>query len=55
MLILIDMFINIGIDLPSNFLDIVDYCFNEVGLTADTTFWNDSDVFIAFRRWIEQK
>jgi len=55
-LILISLFIEkIGIDVPSNFDEIVLFCFNEVGFTADTTFWNNDDVAIAFRRWIEQK
>ena len=53
--ILAELFVNIGIDLPSNFLEIRDFCYSDVGDSADTTFWNDSDVAIAFRRWIEKQ
>lgn len=53
--ILAELFVNIGIDLPKNFLEIRDFCYYDVGDSADTTFWNDSDVAIAFRRWIEKQ
>jgi len=50
---LIDLFISIGIDIPSNFEIILQYCYDDVCETADPDKWHDGDVAIAFRRWIE--
>ena len=51
--ILIDMFDRIGIQTPSNFEDITQFVFEDVCETADEVNWNDDDVHIGFRRWIE--
>jgi hypothetical protein len=53
--ILIDNFDRMNMDLPSNFEEILDYVVADVEETADPRNWNDSDVAIAFRRWIESK
>jgi len=45
----------IGIDIPSNFEDIVQFIYEDVCETADPEEWHDGDVAIAFRRWIESK
>lgn len=50
---LINLWASIGIDIPNNFEDIVQYCFEDVDETADPTNWHSGDVAIAFRRWIE--
>ena len=51
--LLIDIFDRIGIVTPSNFEDILQYVFEDVSETADPVDWNDDDVAIGFRRWIE--
>jgi len=51
--VLIDIFDRIGIDTPSNFDIINKYVYDDVCETADKNDWNNSDVEIAFRRWIE--
>ena len=53
-LLLLKVLMRIGIDKPSNFDDIVEFCYNDVCETADPNFWNDDDVNIAFRRFIEK-
>jgi len=53
--ILIDKWASIGMDIPDNYEDIVQDCYEDVCTTADPINWNDSDVIIAFRRWIEHK
>ena len=50
---LIDMFSQIGIDIPSNYEDIVQYVYEDVCETADPINWHSGDVSIGFRRWIE--
>lgn len=54
-----DKFINlvtkIGMDLPDNYEDIVQYIYEDVCETADELNWNDSDIVIGFRRWIESR
>ena len=45
----------IRMDIPSNYEDIVQYCYEDVCETADPIEWHDGDVAIAFRRWIESK
>jgi hypothetical protein len=52
-LTLIDTFSKIGMDRPENFDEIVQYVYDDVDETADDVDWNDSDVMIGFRRWIE--
>jgi hypothetical protein len=52
--VLIDIFDRINIDTPSNFDEIAEFCYNDVCETADPINWNDSDVAIAFRRFIEK-
>ena len=42
-------------NIPDNFEDIVQFIYEDVCETADVDNWNDSDVIIGFRRWIESK
>jgi hypothetical protein len=51
--ILISKWAILGMDVPSNFEDIVQFVYEDVCETADPLNWNDSDVVIGFRRWIE--
>lgn len=53
--ILIRKWRSIGMDIPDNFEEIVQYCYEDVCETADPEEWHDGDVAIAFRRWIESK
>jgi len=53
--LLIDIFDRIGIETPSNYEDIVQFVFEDVCETADPVNWNNDDVAIGFRRWIELK
>lgn len=53
--ILIDKWASLGMDIPSNYEDIVQYCYEDVCETADPVNWSDSDVAIAFRRWVEEQ
>jgi hypothetical protein len=53
--ILIMMWKTIGMDIPENFEDIVQDCYEDVCDTADSVNWNSGDVSIAFRRWIEKQ
>jgi hypothetical protein len=50
---LINMWSTLGMDIPVNFEDIVQFCFEDVCETADPIEWHSGDVTIAFRRWIE--
>ena len=50
---LIDIFDRINIDTPSNFEEISEFVYKDVCEVADKNNWNDSDIEIAFRRWIE--
>ena len=52
---LIDIWASIGMDIPNNFEDIVQFCYEDVCDTADAEFWHSGDVTIAFRRWIEEQ
>ena len=45
----------IGIDIPDNFEDIVQFIYEDVCETADEQNWHSGDVAIGFRRWIESK
>ena len=51
--LLIDIFDRIGIETPSNLEDITQFVFEDVCDTADGDDWNNDDVAIGFRRWIE--
>ena len=53
--ILIDKWASIGMDIPSNYEDIVQDCFEDVHETADPVNWSNGDVSIAFRRWTEKQ
>lgn len=51
--ILFDLFVRVGMDIPDNYEDIVQFCYEDVCETADPIDWNNDDVLIAFRRFIE--
>ena len=51
--ILLDMYDRIGIQEPNNYEDIAQFVFEDVCDTADPVNWNNDDVAIGFRRWIE--
>ena len=51
--ILLDMYDRIGIQEPNNYEDITQFVFEDVCDTADPVNWNNDDVAIGFRRWIE--
>lgn len=51
----IDIVTQIGMDIPSNFEDIVQHIYEDVCETADPENWSQGDVAIGFRRWIESK
>lgn len=53
--ILIGMWASIGMDIPNNYEDIVQDCYEDVLETADHEHWHSGDVAIAFRRWIEKQ
>ena len=53
--VLINMFATIGIDIPINYEDIVQYCYEDVMECADKENWHSGDVAISFRRWIEEQ
>lgn len=52
---LIDMWASCGMDIPRNYEEIVQYCFEDIDETADPENWHSGDVAIAFRRWIEDQ
>jgi hypothetical protein len=52
---LIYIWASIGMDIPNNFEDIVQFCYEDVCDTADAENWHSGDVTIAFRRWIESQ
>jgi len=51
----INLLASIGMDVPSNFEDIVQHIYEDVCETADPVNWSQGDVVIGFRRWIESK
>lgn len=51
--ILIDSWASIGIDIPDNFEEVVQWVFEDVMDSSDYPNYNNSDVMIGFRRWIE--
>ena len=52
---LIDTWASIGMVIPDNYEDIVQYCYENVCETAHIIHWNNTDVVIAFRRWVESQ
>lgn len=52
---LINLFNTMGMDIPENYEDIVQDCYEDVMETADAEKWHSGDVTIAFRRWIEKQ
>ena len=50
----INLITKIGMDIPSNFEDIVQFIYEDVCETADEKNWHDGDIAIGFRRWIEK-
>jgi hypothetical protein len=48
----INLITKIGMDIPDNFEDIVQFIYEDICETADEVNWNDSDIVIGFRRWI---
>ena len=52
--VLYEIYSNIGIDKPDNHEEILDFIANDVKECADENF-NDSDVAIGFRRFLESK
>ena len=53
--ILIEMWAGLGMDVPENYEEIVQDCYEDVCETADPMEWHSGDVAIAFRRWIEKQ
>lgn len=51
--LLIDNFDRMNMDIPDNFDDILEFIVEDVKENADKENWNDADVVIGFRRWIE--
>jgi hypothetical protein len=51
--ILISKWTSIGMDIPENFEQIVQFVFEDVMETSDYPNYSDGDVMIGFRRWIE--
>ena len=52
---LFTIFQRIQIDTPNNFDEILNFVVDDVDETAHKFHWNDGDVAIAFRRYIESK
>ena len=52
--ILCSMWIGMGMDVPMNHEDILEFCHNDVLETADENEWHSGDVTIAFRRYLEK-
>lgn len=53
-ILLIDNFDRLNMNIPSNFDTILDFIYNDVEESADKENWNDSDVVIGLRRFLEQ-
>ena len=51
--ILINMWTKIDMGIPDNYEDIVQEVYEDVCETAHPIHWSNTDVGIAFRRWIE--
>ena len=50
---IIKLLSSLGMDMPNNLTDIVDFVYNDVCETANQTDWSDADVVIGLRRWME--
>lgn len=53
--IFINLIARMGMDIPENYEDIVQYIYEDVLETADSVNWSIDDIVIGFRRWIESK
>lgn len=53
--VFINLIARIGMDIPENYEDIVQYIYEDVLETADSINWSVGDVVIGFRRWIEKQ
>jgi len=53
--IFINIIKKIGIDIPNNWEDIVQFIYEDVLDTADKDNWTSEDVSIGFRRYLETK
>lgn len=51
----INVISKIGMDIPENFEEIVQFIYEDVCECADEESWSDGDVVIGFRRWIESR
>ena len=56
---IVRIFINditkMGMDIPENHEEIVQFIYEDIMSCGDTIKWNDSDVIIGFRRFIESR
>jgi hypothetical protein len=52
---LLDLFMRMNMDKPSNFDTILEYVYEDVCESADEINWSVGDVVIGLRRWIERK
>lgn len=50
---LLRLFTSVGMDKPTNFQEIADFVFYDMIDTADLSRYNNADVTIGFRRWME--
>ena len=50
---LIEIYMCIGMDRPTNHDEILEFCVDDVKETADENEWHSGDVSIAFRRYLE--
>ena len=53
--VFITLIARMGMEIPENYKDIVQYIYEDVLETADPINWSVDDVVIGFRRWIEDK
>lgn len=51
--LLIDNFDRMNMDIPHNFDEILEFVIKDVKENADEENWNNIDVVIGFKRWIE--
>jgi hypothetical protein len=53
--VFINLITKLGMDLPENWEDIVQFIYEDIMDCADEGKWNNDDVVIGFRRWIEEQ
>ena len=53
--ILINMWAIIGMTIPDNYEDVVQYVYEDVCENTNNVHWNETDVMKAFRHWIESQ